>query len=329
MPELKYNKSLLEEVCIRDKCTIDFSKIEKYNRDVKIEFTCNCGNNYIKTIGAIYNKAGAYCKECTKNRRKEKFKNIVRTPEQQQLTIEKTKQTNLKRYGVEYSTQLQTQKDKLKQTCLEKYGVEHPSQVKEFKDKVIATCLKNHGVEHHNNLQSVKDKVIATNLMKYGVEHHQDSKQFKDKYKNTCLQNHGVENPSQNAIISEKQCKNGYKLKEFKFPCGNIVKVQGYEPFLLKKLVELGYGYNDIITNRTDVPEIWYLNNKNKKCRYYCDIFIYPNTIYEVKSLWTYKLGKDNILLKEQACIKAGYVFKLFIYNDKGIEQEINDTTIV
>ena len=319
---------MLEEICIRDNCTIDFSKIEKYRIDINVEFICNCGNTYNKVFRVLYLKAGAYCKECTDKIRNETFKRNclekygIENPQQLQSVKDKKTKTCLERYGVETPLQFQEYKDKKIKTCLQRYGVENPQKLQFIRDKVEATCLKNHGVKHHNNLQSVKDKVIATNLLKYGVEHHQDSKQFKDKYKNTCLQNHGVENPSQNAIISEKQCKNGYKLKEFKFPCGNIIKVQGYEPFLLKNLVESGYGYNDIITNRIDVPEIWYINNKNKKCRYFGDAFIKKiNTIYEVKSTWTYKLGIDTILLKEEACIKAGYMFKLYVYNDKGIEQ--------
>ena len=35
MQIIRYNKTLLEEVCIRDNCTIDFSKIEKYRIDIK------------------------------------------------------------------------------------------------------------------------------------------------------------------------------------------------------------------------------------------------------------------------------------------------------
>ena len=51
----------------------------------------------------------------------------------------------------------------------------------------------------------------------------------------------------QNAEFFEKVSKNSYKLKEFNFPCGNTIQVQGYEPFLLKNLVEEGYTYEDII----------------------------------------------------------------------------------
>jgi hypothetical protein len=39
--------------------------------------------------------------------------------------------------------------------------------------------------------------------------------------------------------VAEYQLQNSYKLKEFNFPCGNTIQVQGYEPFLLKNLVFL------------------------------------------------------------------------------------------
>ena len=55
MTKTKYDKKLLEEICNRDKCIIDFEKIGKYNRDKEIEFTCKCGNNYKKLLDYYIN----------------------------------------------------------------------------------------------------------------------------------------------------------------------------------------------------------------------------------------------------------------------------------
>ena len=68
-----YNKQLLQELCVRDECIVDFTKIEKYNRDIKVDFTCKCGNKHNKTFIQIY-KACGYCKICTESKRKEKAK---------------------------------------------------------------------------------------------------------------------------------------------------------------------------------------------------------------------------------------------------------------
>jgi hypothetical protein len=93
--------------------------------------------------------------------------------------------------------------------------------------------------------------------------------------------------------------------------------------FLLDILVKDGYTFNDIIIKRTEVPEIWY-NKNDKKCRYFCDIYIpKTNTIYEVKSTWTYKKDIDDIPLKKQACIDTGYNFELYVFDSKGVRQDL------
>ena len=71
MTKIKYDKKLLHEICDRDKCIIDFEKIEKYNRDINIEFICNCGNNYINCLRNLH-RTGAFCKECINKKAKEK-----------------------------------------------------------------------------------------------------------------------------------------------------------------------------------------------------------------------------------------------------------------
>ena len=368
-------------------------KIEKYNRDITVDFTCKCGNTHNKTFRGI-NNFGGFCKICTKSKRKEKVKqtcierygvvnpsqsqeikdkikqtcfnnfgvehpvqsqevkdkmNItcierygVAHPSQLQYFKDKSRQTCIERYGVEcpmklqeiknkskqtcfnnfgveHSLQSQEIQDKVKQTCIERYGVVHPSQSQEIKDKKIKTCFNNFGVENPAQSQEVKDKSRQTCIERYGVAHPLQSQEIKDKVKQTCIKKYGVENLSQNPEIFEKALKNSYNIKEFTFPCSNIIQVQGYEPFLLDILVKEGYTFEDIIVKRTSVPEIWYEKKNNKKSRYFCDIYIpKTNTIYEVKSTWTYNLNIEVNLLKKQTCIDAGYNFELWIFDAKG-----------
>ena len=241
---------------------------------------------------------------------------------QSQEIKNKIKKTNLDKYGVEYSLQSQEIKNKIKQTNLDKYGVEHTFQVKEFQNKSKQTNIAKYGFENPLQSQEIKDKIKQTNLDKYGVEHTFQVKEFQNKSKQTNIAKYGVEYPAQNAEISEKQSKNSYKLKSFIFPCGNIVVVQGYEPFLLDILIKEGYIYDDIITNRSNVPVIWYDKN-DKKHRYYCDVFIPKiNCIYEVKSTWTYEKDIEDIPLKKQACIDNRYNFKLYVFDNKGFIKE-------
>jgi len=321
--KIQYNKQLLEKLCLRDECIVDFTTIEKYNRNIKVNFICKCGNTHNKTFRVI-NNFGGFCKICTKSKRKEKVKQTcierygVENPMQNPEIRDKIKQTCFNNFGVEHPAQSQEVKDKMNITCIERYGVAHPSQLQYFKDKSRQTCFNNFGVEHPAQSQEVKDKSRQTCIERYGVAHPLQSQEIKDKVKQTCIKKYGVENLSQNPEIFEKALKNSYNIKEFTFPCSNIIQVQGYEPFLLDILVKEGYIFEDIIVKRTSVQEIWYEKN-NKKSRYFCDIYIpKTNTIYEVKSNWTYKNNIEVNLLKKQACIDAGYNFELWIFDAKG-----------
>jgi hypothetical protein len=169
----------------------------------------------------------------------------------------------------------------------------------------------------------IKEKMKKTNLLKYNFPFPSQNEKIKEKIKQTCLLKYGYQYPSQNTFIAEKQFKNSYKLKDFKFLCNNIIQVQGYEHFLLKILVKFGYTFDEIIYKKTDIPHILYIKNGIKH-RYFCDIFIpKTNTIYEVKSIWTYKKDIEKIKLTKKACIDAGYLFKLYIFDKNGIKLDI------
>ncbi len=234
---------------------------------------------------------------------------------------DKRKQTCLKKYGVEHNSQSQQIKQKKLNTCMEKYGVENVFKLEETKEKSKKTCIDKYGLPFSNQVPQIKEKSKQTCIHKYGTENPFQSNIIKTKIKQTCLEKYGVENPSQNSKISEKQSKSPYKLREYIFPSGNTIQVQGYESYLLDILVKEGYVFEDIITKRTEVPEIWYQKN-DKKCRYYCDVYIQKtNSIYEVKSTWTYKKDIEDIPLKKQACIDAGYNFQLYVFDKKGVRQ--------
>lgn len=183
---------------------------------------------------------------------------------------------------------------------MDKYGVEYVLKSEQLREQSKKSCLDKYGVAHHSQCKEIRDKINETNMQRYGVIH-----------------------ISQNPAIAGKQMKHSYNLKAYTFPCGNIAFVQGYEPFLLNTLVREGCTYQNISTKRTEVPEIWYYKNQ-RRCRYYCDVYIAKtNTIYEVKSLWTYSNAIDDINLKKQACLDAGYNFELYVFDAKGIKQDV------
>ena len=171
--KVKFNRELLKQICERDKCIVDFDKIDKYNSDVKIEFICNCGDISNKKLYQIYYGGGAYCKTCTlsraQNKKRERFleKYGVENPSQLEEIKAKKKQTSLCNYGTENPAKLQIVKDKYRQTCLQKYGVDSYNKRKDFQEKKEQTCLEKYGVKNPFQSEEVKTKIKETLLEKY------------------------------------------------------------------------------------------------------------------------------------------------------------------
>jgi hypothetical protein len=95
---------------------------------------------------------------------------------------------------------------------------------------------------------------------------------------------------------------------------------QGYENFALEYLINFVEIFeNDIITKRSEVPTIWYVDAKGKNHRHYVDIFIpTENLCIEVKSTWTIKKKQDNLFLKQNAAKELGYKYEIWVYDNKG-----------
>ena len=184
----------------------------------------------------------------------------------------------------------------MKATNLEKLGCENPSQNKEVKEKKKATNLEKFGCEHALQNKDVREKMKATNLERFGCEH-----------------------ASQNAEISEKASKNAYKSYDYTFPSGRIERIQGYENYMLNNLLKEGILEEDIIVNRSEVPEVWYKDTSGKERRYFVDCFIKSqNRCIEAKSTWTAEKKQDCIYLKQQALKDAGYKCEIWVYDGKG-----------
>ena len=249
----------------------------------------------------------------------------VENPGQSEEIKEKIKAINLERYGVENAMQNDQVKEKLKATCLERYGVEYPTQNDEVKEKSKATCLERYGVEYSLQSCEVKEKSKATCLQRYGFEHAKQSEEVKEKAKATTLERYGVENPMQNEEIFEKCMKSSASRKIYTFSNGKQIKLQGYEPLAIDDIIKNGFEIDDIITSQKEIPKIWYINN-NIKHRYYCDIFLKSiNKLIEVKNPFGYKYNYEIIMLKAKACIKQGFNYEIWIYDQKGNKQVVKE----
>lgn len=209
---------------------------------------------------------------------------------------------------------------------LEKYGDENYNNIDKMLQTKIdtdsytqmvkthkATCLEKYGVEHHNMVAEIQDKTKLTNIEKYGVENVFQYQPFidiiKEKTKLTNIERYGVEYYAQTGL----NLNGGYKWKEYQTPDNNILKIQGYEHYLLDELFK-EYG-DEIVTERRNMPEFWYIGTDDKTHRYFPDVYVpSTNTIYEVKSDYTLNVDLETNNLKFQAVKDAGFNFVLKVY---------------
>ena len=239
-------------------------------------------------------------------------------PMKAKVIINKAKQTNLEKYGCENPLQNEYVKEKIKQTNLRIYGCENPMQNEDVKAKTMKTNMLLYGVEHTFQYEAFKIKARKTTLKRYGCEYASQNEDVKKQIVKTNLIRYGCKSPMQDPTVFDRSVKNRRNWKEYQLPSGKIIKVQGYEPFALDLLCEI-YNEDDIETSRKYVPNIWYFDKDNINRRYYPDIFIKSeNLILEVKSTYFLNLEYDINMLKQQACLEAGYKFEFLVFDQKG-----------
>ena len=191
--------------------------------------------------------------------------------------------------GVTNSMYIPGISEKRKKHFLEKYGVENPSSAEQVKQKRINTMLERYGIEH--NFIGQQEKLFA----KYGVS-----------------------NPAHIPEIAEKLCYNRFKKrKEYKLSTGEIIFLQGYEPFGFDHLKTL-HQENQIQYRKKDMPELWY-NWQGKTHRYYCDFFIpADNLVVEIKSPFTLCRDLDIVKQKIRSAQSKGYKVLLLVFDRHG-----------
>jgi hypothetical protein len=103
---------------------------------------------------------------------------------------EKTRKTNLERYGVEHTFQTENNQKKSRITKLEKYGDENFINVEKMKE----TNLGRYGNHCPLANPEIHEKRSQTMIERYGVEYSLQSDEIRDRMKNTCLELYGDEN---------------------------------------------------------------------------------------------------------------------------------------
>jgi hypothetical protein len=297
------------------------------NRDSKIEGICKndcCEYIFNKSFRELL-KINGYCQDCSKENGKTKIKetNLVKfgfdNPMKNKEIKEKLKESIIKKYGVEHNSQSEIIKNKKRNTCINKFGVDNNLKLLETREQIKQTNLVKYGVENPQQNPDIRNKNYETNLKKYGVKHFLQTDEFKNKVITTNLEKYGVPHHSQNAEVANTMMKKSFNKKVFTLPSGKLIDYQGYENFAWVELLNIEkICEDDIITNRNEVPEIWYNDKNGKKRRHYVDFYIKSqNRCIEVKSSWTNQ-EKNNVFEKQKSAKDLGLKYDVWIYDKTG-----------
>jgi rubrerythrin len=114
--------------------------------------------------------------------------------------FKKTKETYIKKYGVENISSSDIIKAKIKKTCLERYGVDNVFKSDIIKNKIKQKINDKYGVDHISKSEYVKNKILIKNKNKSDVE----KQQIINKIKTTTFKKYGVEYFSQTSSFKNK-----------------------------------------------------------------------------------------------------------------------------
>lgn len=175
---------------------------------IKIQTNCSrCGAIIFRSENAIKARPMAFCKKCLQQNKVETMIQRYGSLEKAyQLRTQKTKKSNLQKYGTENPWALQNVKDKRKSTCLEKYGAESPFQSKECMNKAEQTLLKNYGVKHPAQSKEVQNRMKRTCIEKYGVENYNQSSEAA-KHHHTVIEYNGLKFDSKDEFRFYQKCE--------------------------------------------------------------------------------------------------------------------------
>jgi excinuclease UvrABC ATPase subunit len=128
----------------------------------------------------------------------------VEDPNHSKEIVQRIKDTNNERLGVDWPMMSEECKNKRVQTYMSKYGVENPMFSKEIKEKQKKNNIVKYGTENVFQVDFIKEKSKESLMKKYGVEHPMYSDEIKDQMKNTNLNKYGVENVFQSEEVKNK-----------------------------------------------------------------------------------------------------------------------------
>ena len=187
----------------------------------------------------------------------------------------RTKQNNIKKYGVEHPMQNQQVQEHHKQTMLDKYGVKSPLQSEEIKSKVRQTNREKFGSDWTLGSEQIRYKSEQTMIAKYGAATTLQSPELTKKVQSTMIDKYGAPNAMQVESIKQKA------------RCTNLIKYGVENPM-----------QNDEIISRSVEHRMEHITDITEKIRQTCletygvdNPFKDPEIIAKVKSTMHTRYG--------------------------------------
>ena len=202
----------------------------------------------------------------------EYYKKLLSDISSSEECVNKRKQTNLKKFGVEYPTQSDEIKELIKQNNLVKYGETNPCKT-EYYRKLLSDI---------SSSEECVNKRKQTNLEKFGVEYPTQSNEIKELIKQNNLVKYGETNPCKtdyyrkllSNILSSKEVQQ--KIHETKKKNNSYGKSKE-EDYVYTVLVNT-YGEDNV--KRQYKSELY---------PFACDFYIIPEDLYiEYNGFWTH-----------------------------------------
>lgn len=309
----------------------------------KLRYRCGCGNDNCWITANQLGKGTDNCNPCAQKKRKETMVRIygVENPSQSPEIQAKKRETCFANHGVEHPIQSPEIRARIQETMIQRHGAGNPSQIAEFQEKKKETWLQNLGVDHPFKSPEVLAKRRETWVENYGVNHPSKSEEIKTKKEETCFGNygvrhpfqspeirarmrenyfakHGVEHPMQNPEVFARLQASAFSKKDYTFPSGAIIKVQGYEPYAYDDLLKGDYTETELIDGYNQRPVIRYYFEDSQHS-YYPDIYIIiDKVIVEVKSEFFFQMAEEKTKAKMLACAEQDYHSEIWIYGKSG-----------
>lgn len=219
-------------------------------------------------------------------------------------SLEIRKNTNRKKFGVDYCLQNQLCKEKAKNTCKKKYGTDNAMQSNLIQQRLQKALLEKYGEINVFKVDEIKDKIKHSCLTKYGEDNFAKTCEFKEK----C---HITKTKNKSFNISQPE-ENFYKLLVDRF--GNLDVERQYNTlveehnnrypfdcdFYIRSLdlfIELNlswthgeHSFNP--NNKEDITKLADLKNKAMYSKYYRNAI----NVWTVRDPLKLKVAKENNL---------------------------------